>query len=87
MTDFLQGAAAMGSMVAAIFFWEFWKQTHDRLFLAFGVGFMAFAMNRLLLALIEPSNEATTYIYGLRLAAFLLILAGIIDKNLASRRR
>lgn len=86
VSDFLQGAAAMGSVVVGLFFLTFWKQARDRLFLAFGVGFIVFALNRTLLVVID-SNEATAYIYGLRLAAFMLILAGIIDKNLGSRHR
>jgi len=76
----------MGCLVAALFFAKFWRQSHDRLFMIFGIAFLTFAINRVLLALVPATYEATTYIYGLRLAAFVLIIVAIVDKNLAGRR-
>jgi len=38
-----------------------------------------------LLGLIDPSDEARPYIYAIRLLAFLLIIAAIINKNRAAR--
>ena len=35
MPQFLLGAVAMASLVAAAFFWRFWRQTHDRFFMLF----------------------------------------------------
>ncbi len=74
----------MGSLAAGLFFLRFWRQSRDRLFLIFGVSFFIFAVNRFLLALVDTSSEATTYIYMLRLAAFVLILLAIVDKNIGS---
>lgn len=82
MEDFLQGATAMASAVAALFFWKFWTQTKDRLFGIFGLAFAAFAVSRLLLVLVTQGSEQRTYIYVGRLLMYLLILYAIADKNL-----
>ena len=81
MTDFIDGATAMACVVAALFFFRFYRQASDRLFLFFGLGFSIFGANRLALALIEEGSEASTYIYLSRLLAFLMILYAIVDKN------
>lgn len=79
--QFIGGATMLGDVVIAIFFLRFWRQTGDRLFAIFSLAFVVFAFNRILLTFLEEENEARTFVYGLRLAAFLLIIAGIIDKN------
>jgi hypothetical protein len=81
--DFLAGAATLGYSVAAVFFLRFWRTTRDRLFLAFSVAFMLLAANQVLAALIEAGDERTPYVYALRVLGFLLILAAIVDKNIA----
>jgi hypothetical protein len=81
MTDFLNGATAMGCVVSALFFFRFYRQSADRLFLFFGLGFSIFAANRLVLALLDEGHEASTYVYLSRLLAFVMILFAIIDKN------
>jgi hypothetical protein len=83
MTDFLAGAATLGYSAAAVFFLRFWRTTRDRLFLAFSVAFMLLAANQVLAALIEAGDERTPYVYALRVLGFLLILAAIVDKNIA----
>ena len=80
--EFLLGAAVAGSFTVALFFFRFWRQSLDRLFLMFGIAFVAFGLNRLLLFLAPRSNEATTYIYAMRLAGFILIIVAILDKNI-----
>ena len=81
MSDFLAGGTAIGCLVIALFFLRFWRQTADRLFAAFAVAFGLFAVNRMLLALLAEDNEARTYVYIVRLLAFLMIIAAIVDKN------
>lgn len=81
MVDFINGGTAMACFVAALFFLRFYRQSRDRLFLFFGLGFSVFCANRLVLALLEESHEATTYVYISRLLAFLMILYAIVDKN------
>ena len=82
---FLLGVIVTASMVAAAFFWKFWRQTRDILFLAFAAAFFVESVNRLSFLFIEAPNEGKPVIYVVRLVAFLLILAAIIKKNMATR--
>jgi len=79
--DFLSGATMAAALVIAVIFFRYWRQTHDRLFLGFALGFAVFSVSRLILAFLEEDDEGRVFVYGLRLLAFLLILAAIVDKN------
>lgn len=81
MIPFLDGASALACLVAVVFFARFWRDTGDRLFVLFAVGFGILAANRAALGLLYPTGESTPYFYLLRLAAFLLIAYAVIDKN------
>ena len=78
---FLDGATVMGSLACALFFLRFWRQSRDRLFAFFALAFIALATNWLLLPLFQAGDETRHYIYLFRLAAFLLIIFAIWDKN------
>lgn len=80
--DFIMGAVAMGFVVAALFFFRFWRESRDRLFGLFAVAFCVLACNRLVLVLLEEREENSLAPYLVRLAAFLIILIGVVDKNL-----
>jgi hypothetical protein len=67
--------------VIALFFLRYWLETRDRLFLMFAGGFFAFALSRLILAILDDNAEGRVFVYTFRLLAFALILAAIIDKN------
>jgi uncharacterized protein DUF5985 len=79
--DFVSGATMAAALVIALIFLRYWRQTHDRLFLGFALGFAVFATSRLILAFLDEDDEGRIFVYGLRLVAFLLILAAIVDKN------
>jgi hypothetical protein len=82
MKHFLWGALAMSSLVATMFFWRFGRETRDRLFFLFAAAFFLLGVHWVLLALlVEGANEHLPLAYGVRLVAFGLFLAGIIDKN------
>lgn len=81
MVQMISGMLVAGYLVAALFFLRFRRETGDRLFLAFAVAFFILAVQRLALALTAGSERSETLIYGLRLLAFVLILAAIVDKN------
>ena len=81
MSDFLQGATMLASMAIALFFLRFWRQTSDRLFAAFAAAFAVFAVNRLLLSLLDEDSDSRTWVYALRAATFLMIAAAVLDKN------
>ncbi|HXG11309.1 MAG TPA: DUF5985 family protein [Gemmataceae bacterium] len=85
MDLFFMGAIAMAFAVAGLFFLRFWRQTHDRLFVIFALAFWTLAIVRFILALTGEQSEARTFLYLLRLFAFLLILVGIVDKNRSKR--
>jgi hypothetical protein len=81
MENFMMGAIAMASCVAALFFLRFWRDTGDRLFLIFAASFFLLAATRLGLVLSAVTQEANTHWYWVRLIAFVLILVAIVDKN------
>ena len=87
LTSFLAGAVTLGYAIASIFFVRFWRRTRDRLFVAFAVAFALLALNQAVVTFLEAGDERTVYAYGLRVLGFALILAAIVDKNLASPRR
>lgn len=86
MIEFLSGAVTLGFLVAAGFFFRFWRKTADRLFLAFAVAFLLFTLNQALASVLTVVLEPSSLIYGLRVLGFILILAAIVDKNAQSRR-
>jgi ABC-type antimicrobial peptide transport system permease subunit len=79
------GAIAMASLVAALFFLRFWKDTRDRFFLFFAVAFFAEAVNRVALGLTAVTREQEPFFYLVRLFAFGLIIVAIVDKNRAEK--
>ena len=84
--DLLNGGTMVAALVIALFFFRYWRRTKDRLFLMFSAGFLTFAVSRLLLAVLDEAAEGRVLVYLLRLLAFALILAAIIDKNRSSPR-
>ena len=78
---FLLGVIGTASLTAALFFLRFWKQTHDRLFLAFAAFFAIEAVNRVVLLYLERPNEGSPWIYLFRLFGLLVLLAAILEKN------
>jgi hypothetical protein len=82
---FLLGIIVTASIVAAAFFWKFWRQTKDLLFLAFAAAFLVEGINRTSFLFIDSPNEGSPAIYVVRLIAFLLILAAIVRKNWGTR--
>lgn len=78
---FLWGASAVASGTAGLFFLRFWRETRDRFFALFAAAFWCLTLNWIGLALTDPPDEARTLLYLVRLIAFVLIIAAIIDKN------
>ena len=81
MQDFLMGATAMGCWIAMLFFLRFWRESRDRLFGMFSAAFLLLGLSRFGLVLSHDPSEGDTFLYWLRLAAYLLILVAIVDKN------
>jgi hypothetical protein len=88
MTDLISVIQAIGATAAAAvgtFFLRFWRDTSDRLFLFFAVAFWLMSASYLALAVFDPNDEGRPYVSVVRLLAFALIIAAIIDKNRASK--
>jgi hypothetical protein len=81
MHPFLNGLSAGGSFVAGVLFLRFWRDSHERLFLWFGLAFWMFAVNWTAISVL-PSVDESRYLYFVpRLTGFVLILIAIIDRN------
>ncbi|HXU55813.1 MAG TPA: DUF5985 family protein [Casimicrobiaceae bacterium] len=85
MYDFLSGMAAAGFLVAALFFFRFWRRTRDALFAIFSLAFVLFAINQAAFLPLQIQHENESWIYLFRLLGFLLLLLAIIAKNFSRR--
>lgn len=83
----LSGMITAGELVAGLFFLKFWSRSRDVLFVAFAVAFWLLALNQFLLAAGHVPREEQSWIYLLRLAAFILIAVAIVQKNSGRRAR
>ncbi|HEV7690557.1 MAG TPA: DUF5985 family protein [Hyphomonadaceae bacterium] len=81
--DFFSGMLAAGFAVCALFFVRFWTRTKDGLFLAFAVAFALLALQQWLTAFLGLPDEDRTWIYLLRLLAFVVLIFAILRKNMA----
>lgn len=79
--DFLSGAVTMGFVLCGLHFLGFWKRTRDSLFLAFAFAFWLLGLNQAILALADIPVEERSWVYLLRLAAFVLIIVAVAGKN------
>jgi hypothetical protein len=86
MTDLLTGAICMGSLLIALFFVRFWRDSGDRFFLYFAASFFIEGLHRLYSALHDAGGEDSPLHYLIRLLAYGLILWAILEKNLPRER-
>lgn len=87
MFEFTSGLIAMGFLVSGLFFLRYWRQTGDGLFAAFAAAFALLALNQTLLAFSRVPLEERSPLYLLRLAAFAIIIAAVLMKNITGFRR
>jgi len=78
---FLLGYTAAVSLVVALFFLRFWKETRDTLFLAFAIFFAVQGFAPAVVIPAEYPNVAIDWVYALRLVAVLVVVAAILRKN------
>ena len=81
IVEFMAGAVTFGYLVAAMFFARFWRRTGDRLFIAFATAFALLGLNQAALHFFYVANEPSSLLYALRVLAFGIIIAAIVDKN------
>lgn len=80
--DFFTGMITMGFVVCSLFFLRFWRRTRDWLFLVFAVAFVLLAINACLGTLLDIPRAERSWIFLFRLAAFSMIIAAILRKNI-----
>lgn len=81
LTNFVRGVLFMGYLVAGLFFCRFWRRTREKLFAWFAAAFWLLALERLLMLLMHTAEEHYAAIHAIRLLAFLMIIAAIVNKN------
>jgi hypothetical protein len=86
LVTFLAGLVTMGYLACGLFFAKFWRRSRDFLFLAFAAAFWLLATNTVLLIAVPPADGQRTWLYLLRVPAYLLIAAAIIRKNTGDAR-
>ena len=85
MSEFIQGGTFIASLAVALFFLRFWRLSREPLFAVLSGAFGVFALNRLLLSILE-SEDRRLWVYLTRAVVFVLIAAAVIAKNLDRRR-
>jgi hypothetical protein len=81
MSSFLLGALALGFFAGALFFVRFFVRTRDPFFAYFAAAFGIMSLNQIALAALGEASEYNSWLYLVRLAAFVVILYAIFDKN------
>jgi uncharacterized protein DUF5985 len=74
---FLSGVLTLGYAIAAVYFLRFWREARDPLFAWFSAAFAILAVQRMLIVALPDQNA----LYAIRLAAFVMILVAIVQKN------
>ncbi|WP_413294231.1 DUF5985 family protein [Bdellovibrio sp. HCB185ZH] len=81
LKQFIYGAVMMASFTSGIFFLKFWRKTQDRFFMLFAAAFFMLGAERWFFTFLPNSDEENTWIFSMRLLAFLIIIGAVIDKN------
>ena len=81
VNTYLSGMVTAGFMACGLFFARFWWRSKDLLFLAFAAAFWLLALNTALVVLVTGSDENKSWLYLLRVAAYVLIAIAVIRKN------
>jgi hypothetical protein len=81
VATFLHGVLMLGCFVIGLVFLKFWRVSRDRFFIFFCTAFWLFAAGWALRAFVTSDGDQSYLVYLPRLAGFVMILAGIVDKN------
>lgn len=85
MSDFIYGLLAAGYLVSGVFFLRFWSRTRERLLLIFACAFWLLSLGQTLLGALDLGREEQSWVYLIRLSAFVLIIIGIVSVNMRKR--
>jgi hypothetical protein len=78
---FLQTVSATAAWICSAIFLRYWRESRDPLFAYFALAFMLMGLSWAILSVFSPMGDASPYVYGLRLIAFLLIIVAVVVKN------
>jgi hypothetical protein len=85
MLEFISGVVTAGFLIAALFFFRFWKRTSDSLFAYFGISFLLFAAGQATAVFWGTPQDDKVWVFLVRLVGFILLLIAIVGKNRKSR--
>ncbi|HTH79639.1 MAG TPA: DUF5985 family protein [Ramlibacter sp.] len=77
---FLSGAISLASLVVALFFFRFWRSTHDMFFMYFALSFALECASRALAVGLQVPDSNPIF-YGVRVISYGLIIIAIWQKN------
>jgi hypothetical protein len=83
---FLHAVSATAAWISATMFLRYWRDSRDTLFALFAVAFVLLGLSWALLSIFNPVGDASPYVYGLRLVAFLVLIAAVVQKNRETAR-
>ncbi|MDI3289067.1 DUF5985 family protein [Polyangium sp. 15x6] len=81
MIQLLSGVFVGMALAISLFFFRFWRKSRERLFALLALVFALLSVERSVLAFVPASYESRHWIFLVRLLAFALLIAGIVDKN------
>jgi len=84
---FLAGLITMCFAAIGLCFLRFWTLNRDPLFLAFAAAFWLLALSQGLVGLAAVPREEQSWVYLLRVGAFICIAVAIVRKNTSDARR
>ena len=81
IAEILRGVSLCSDLGIALFFYRYWFHKRDNLFLFFSGAFILMAVSTCAVVFLGGAGEFAPFSYGLRVAAFSLIICGIAIKN------
>ncbi|MDI1449524.1 DUF5985 family protein [Polyangium sp. 6x1] len=87
MIQLLSGVFVGMALAVCLFFFRFWRKSRERLFALLSLVFALLSVERSVLAFVPGNHESRHWIFLVRLLAFALLIAGIVDKNRRQPRR
>ena len=84
---FVSGGLTAGYLVAALFFLRFWATSRRFLFAVFATAFVLMAGTQAMPILLGIPREYQSYVYLMRLTAFLLIIYGVLRHSFEPAER
>lgn len=82
---FLSGITVATFLASGVFFYKFYRTSHDKFYLFFSLTCLLFAIERIAILIVlgpaQTNGESAPWVYLLRLVGFLLIFFAILDKN------